>query len=121
MTSEILVKQLKALGEPTRLDLAVRLQSGEFGAQELQAALGISQPNLSRHLKVLREAGVIEERRDGRNAYYSLVTNPLTRSVIDLSGSAGPRPGVSEKHIHKSESKSLPEPTKDSSFEEWLL
>ena len=120
MSHEDLVLQLKALGEPTRLELALLLQHGEAGALALQQQLEISQPNLSRHLKVLREAGVIRERRSGRNAYYALINSKLVDSVLSLSARPAPPPTPRAKPMRESESKSDP-PRQDTSFEEWLL
>jgi ArsR family transcriptional regulator len=61
-----------ALGDRIRLRLACCLHSAPTGACvcELVDALDVSQPNVSRHLKVLKAAGFLEERRDGRWMYY---------------------------------------------------
>jgi DNA-binding transcriptional ArsR family regulator len=80
-----MIQQLKALGEPTRLSLAIRLSRREWGAMELVNALKVSQPSLSRHVRILREARLIRERRDGRNSFYSLLDNDLAQAVILLA------------------------------------
>lgn len=90
MDLDQLVRQLKALGERNRLALAVNLAGGERGAGELLQASGLSQPNLSRHLKVLREAGVIAERREGRSAFYRLAENGLAQAILPLVGISFP-------------------------------
>lgn len=63
-----------ALGERLRLRLACCLLAVKKGlcVGELVDALGESQPNVSRHLKLLKSAGLVEERRAGRWVYYSL-------------------------------------------------
>jgi len=63
-----------SLGDPVRLRLACCLLAVPRGACvcELVDALDVSQPNVSRHLKVLKAAGLVEERRDGRWMYYRL-------------------------------------------------
>ena len=60
----------KALGEPTRLRILAHLQAGESCACEVQAALGVPANLLSRHLKVLREAGLVIGTRRGRWVDY---------------------------------------------------
>ena len=86
MDRDRLVGQLRALGEPSRLALVLHLAEGERGAGELLQATGLSQPNLSRHLKVLREAGVIAERRQGRNRFYRLADLALAEAILPLAG-----------------------------------
>jgi len=63
-----------SLGDPVRLRLACCLLAVPRGACvcELVDALDVSQPNVSRHLKVLKGARLVEERRDGRWMYYHL-------------------------------------------------
>jgi ArsR family transcriptional regulator len=71
---------LKALGEPTRLRL-VSLIAGHEGAEacvcELTAPVGLSQPTVSHHLKILVEAGLLERAQRGKWAYYRLVPAAL--------------------------------------------
>jgi ArsR family transcriptional regulator, arsenate/arsenite/antimonite-responsive transcriptional repressor len=66
----------KALGDETRLRIVALLSHGELCVCHLQEALGLSQSNVSRHLSVLRAAGVVEDRRDGTWVYYRLVRQP---------------------------------------------
>jgi DNA-binding transcriptional ArsR family regulator len=61
-----------ALSDPTRLALLDELRSGERAVGELVSALGCPQPKVSRHLKVLREAGLVHDHRSGRNVRYAL-------------------------------------------------
>lgn len=69
-----LVTALKAVAEPTRLRILVLLQSGELNVKDLTLILGQSQPRLSRHLKLLHEAGLIERFREGSWAYFYVST-----------------------------------------------
>jgi ArsR family transcriptional regulator, arsenate/arsenite/antimonite-responsive transcriptional repressor len=62
----------KALGDETRLRMVALLAHGELCVCHLEGALGLSQPNVSRHLAVLRAAGVVESRREGSWSYYRL-------------------------------------------------
>jgi ArsR family transcriptional regulator len=61
-----------ALSDPTRLELIGLLRKGERCVCELQEALGAAQSRLSFHLKVLKEAGLVTDRREGRWVYYAL-------------------------------------------------
>jgi len=61
---------LRALADPTRRVVFERLASGEASAGELGRGLGVSQPAISQHLGVLRDAGLVTPRREGRHRYY---------------------------------------------------
>jgi ArsR family transcriptional regulator len=61
-----------ALSDPTRLQIVDRLRGGERCVCELTDALGAAQSRLSFHLRVLKDAGLITDRRDGRWVYYTL-------------------------------------------------
>lgn len=62
----------KALADPTRRAVFERLAGGEMSVGELKAGFAISQPAVSQHLASLKRAGLVVERRDGRNTYYRL-------------------------------------------------
>jgi ArsR family transcriptional regulator len=63
---------LKTLANPRRLDILHRLADGPREVGRLASDLGLSQPNVSQHLAVLRAAGVVEAERDGREVRYRL-------------------------------------------------
>lgn len=65
-----LVTALKAAAEPTRLRILLLLASGELNVKDLTVILGQSQPRISRHLKLLAEAGLVERFRDGSWVYF---------------------------------------------------
>jgi ArsR family transcriptional regulator len=62
----------KALGDETRLRIVALLSHGQLCVCHLEEALRLSQPNVSRHLGVLRAAGVVAPRREGSWVYYRL-------------------------------------------------
>lgn len=66
-----------ALAEPSRRQILDLLRDGERPVNELVACLGLSQPGVSKHLKVLREAGLVEVRPDGKQRWYGLSAEPL--------------------------------------------
>src|SRR5947199_10816594 len=75
----------RAVADPTRRELLDRLAGREESMMKLAEAFEMSLPAVSQHLKVLREAGLVEERREGRLRIYALVPGPL-REVSDWIG-----------------------------------
>ncbi len=68
----------KALADPTRRALFERLVDDEMTVSELRAGTPVSQPAVSQHLAVLRGAGLVSERRVGRNAFYRAAPEGLS-------------------------------------------
>jgi DNA-binding transcriptional ArsR family regulator len=66
-----------ALADPTRRRLLELLAAGERSAGSLAAEFGISRPGVSRHLRVLREAGLVRSRGEGQRRLYSVDPAPL--------------------------------------------
>jgi len=69
---ERIADRLKAMADPTRLKILHSLQSGERCVSDVLARVGGSQANVSKHLSVLRHAGLVGCRRDGVNVYYRI-------------------------------------------------
>ena len=67
----------RALADPTRRAVLERLAVGEMSVSALKAGFDISQPAISQHLAVLRGAGLVSERREGRHAYYRVEPDGL--------------------------------------------
>ena len=68
---------MAALADPTRRELLALLAGGEWPAGELAAEFPVSRPAISRHLRVLREAGLVTSRIDGKRRLYALDPSPL--------------------------------------------
>jgi DNA-binding transcriptional ArsR family regulator len=68
---------LRALADESRLTLVEALARGPVTAGELAALLPIARPGVSRHLRVLREAGLVEVRQEAQRRVYSLRPEPL--------------------------------------------
>jgi DNA-binding transcriptional ArsR family regulator len=66
-----------ALAEPSRRRILDLLRGGERSVSELVARIELSQPGVSKHLRVLREAGLVEVRSEGRQRWYRLRAKPL--------------------------------------------
>ena len=99
--ADALVEQIagrfRTLGEPMRIRLLDRLRAGEASVQELTAALGATQQNVSKHLGMLHAAGIVSRRRDGNRVLYAIadesvfelcdaVCGGLRRHVAELDG-----------------------------------
>ncbi|MBZ9716156.1 ArsR/SmtB family transcription factor [Deinococcus multiflagellatus] len=67
----------KALSEPIRVQILLRLIIGELSVSALVEALAVPQSTVSRHLNVLRGAGLVQARRDGTHVYYQLADTHL--------------------------------------------
>jgi DNA-binding transcriptional ArsR family regulator len=70
---ELVAQRFRALGEPLRIRLVERLMDGEASVQELVAATGAGQQNVSKHLGVLLHAGIVGRRKQGTFVYYRIV------------------------------------------------
>ena len=77
---EIIATRFKVLGEPMRIRLLDQLRSSEASVSQLTEALDTTQQNVSKHLNMLLDAGIVGRRKDGNHAYYRIVDD----SVFDL-------------------------------------
>jgi DNA-binding transcriptional ArsR family regulator len=71
----------KGLGDPKRLMIIDALRNGEVTVTDLVDSLGIPQANVSQHLAVLRDKGLVTFRRDGQWAHYSLTSDKIIQAV----------------------------------------
>jgi ArsR family transcriptional regulator, arsenate/arsenite/antimonite-responsive transcriptional repressor len=86
----------QALSDQTRLSILQRLRFGERCVCDLTDALDAAQSRLSFHLKVLKDAGLVTDRREGRWMYYTLSPNALNE-VADLVESLASTPTAAER------------------------
>ncbi|HZS58525.1 MAG TPA: metalloregulator ArsR/SmtB family transcription factor [Gemmatimonadaceae bacterium] len=75
----VVTRQFRALSEESRLRIVDLLRVGEQCVCDLQSALDIGQSLLSFHLKTLKDAGLVTDRREGRWAYYTLNTDAFAQ------------------------------------------
>lgn len=64
----------KALSDPTRRDILNMLQKGDLTAGEIANQFAMTKPSISHHLSILKQAGLVQDLRQGQNIYYSLNT-----------------------------------------------
>jgi ArsR family transcriptional regulator len=73
-------RTVAALAHPVRLAILDELSEGERSTGDLVHALGLHQPLVSQHLAVLRQAGVVERRREGNRRFYRLANSKIARA-----------------------------------------
>lgn len=78
----------KALGHPTRLWIVEQLTTGEHCVCEFVEAVGDKFPTISRHLSILKDAGVIAGRREGKAIFYRLAC-PCIKKMLECLKSRG--------------------------------
>ncbi len=86
----------RALADETRLRLLAELREGEKTVGDLVAALAVPQPKVSRHLRILKEAGLVSDRKAGRHVLYALCARPggpEVSSWVDWLAGAARAPG----------------------------
>ncbi len=97
---ELIARRFRVIGEPMRIRLLDRLRSGELGVAELASAVAASQQNVSKHLGVLHEAGIVRRRKQGNRVLYAIadeavfalcetVCGALTAQVAELADLLG--------------------------------
>ena len=77
---ELIARRFRCLAEPMRIKLVDRLRDGEATVGELQEATGASQQNVSKHLGILLDAGVVSRAKRGNRAFYAIADE----GVLDL-------------------------------------
>lgn len=80
----------RALADPTRRQILRDLRGGELTAGEIAGQFPISGPSVSRHLGVLKAAGLVRERREANRIYYSLVEDRLALCVGEFLSNVCP-------------------------------
>jgi DNA-binding transcriptional ArsR family regulator len=92
----------RALADPTRRQILQDLRDGELAAGEIAARFTISAPSISRHLSVLKAAGLVTERRAANRILYSLVADRLAVCVGNFLSTVCPEQIVLRQRRHRS-------------------
>lgn len=69
---ELVAARFRAMGEPLRLRILQELEDGERSVSALTGKVISTQPNVSKHLKILQDTGLVKRRQQGNSAYYSI-------------------------------------------------
>ena len=88
-----------ALADPIRRELLLRLSGGACRVVDLAAVHAVSRPAISRHLRILSDAGLVRATDHGRERHYALEPEPLAdvRELVD--GLTARRPPISDRHL----------------------
>lgn len=84
---DLIAQRFRVIGEPMRIRLLDRLREGDVTVHELTEALGASQQNVSKHLRVLLEAGIVGRRKEGNLAYYAIADESVFMLCEQVCGS----------------------------------
>jgi DNA-binding transcriptional ArsR family regulator len=84
---ELIARRFRVLGEPVRIKLLDRLRGGEASVNELTEALGASQQNVSKHLAVLTDGGIVGRRKEGTHVYYRIIDEGVFALCEQVCGS----------------------------------
>ena len=91
----------RALADSTRRQILEELRAGELSAGEIAGRFPISGPSVSRHLGVLRAAGLICERREANRIFYSLAEERLALCVSRFLSAVCPEQFIFRQHVRK--------------------
>ena len=85
--AELVAQRFRVIGEPMRIKLLDQLRDGERSVGDLVDILGATQQNVSKHLGVLADAGIVARRRDGNFIRYRVVDDGVYQLCEDVCGS----------------------------------
>lgn len=92
-----LQQTLRALADPIRREILSMLKSGKLSAGEIADRFPVTGASVSRHLSVLKDAGLIRDRRDGKYIYYEINTSVLEDVLLWIEALKGEDDNVQEK------------------------
>jgi len=85
--AELIARRFRAIGEPMRVRILDLLRDGELSVNALAERLDASQQNVSKHLGVLAETGIVTRRKDGNHAYYRVADDGVFELCEQVCGS----------------------------------
>jgi DNA-binding transcriptional ArsR family regulator len=83
---DLIARRFRVLGEPMRIRILDRLRDGEATVNELTEALETSQQNVSKHLGVLHDAGIVSRRKDANHVRYSIADEGVLELCEQVCG-----------------------------------
>ena len=88
---ELVAERFRVLGEPNRLRLLIELQQGEKCVNDLSRAAGLTQANVSRHLRALMQSGILSRRKSGLQVFYGIADPTIFEMCDHVCGSLSSR------------------------------
>jgi ArsR family transcriptional regulator len=80
---ELVASRFKVMADPMRLRILHALEAGEMSVTDLTAEVAATQPNVSKHLKIMQDAGLVARRQEGNTVWYS-IADPTLFQLCDL-------------------------------------
>lgn len=80
---ELVAARFRAMGEPLRLHMLQELEGGEQSVSGLAESVESTQPNVSKHLRILQDAGLVKRRQQGTTVYYS-IADEMVLELCDM-------------------------------------
>jgi DNA-binding transcriptional ArsR family regulator len=80
---ELVAGRFRVLSDVTRLRMLQLLESGENSVSAIAEALASTQPNISKHLRILQDTGLVSRRQDGNTVYYA-IADPTVFAICDI-------------------------------------
>ncbi len=84
---DLVAARFKVLSESIRLQILQQLENGRLGVTELAASVGSTQPNVSKHLKMMQDAGLVSRKQEGNTVYYSIADASVFKLCDVVCGS----------------------------------
>jgi ArsR family transcriptional regulator len=88
---EMVASRFRVLGEPVRIRIIQELQSGEKSVSDLVTAIGSTQPNISKHVRILQDAGFVARRHEGTGVFCSITDESVLGVCDAVCASIGER------------------------------
>jgi DNA-binding transcriptional ArsR family regulator len=98
--AEVIAARFRVLAEPMRIKLLDHLRDGEATVTDLQQALGASQQNVSKHLGILHNAGMVNRTKDGNHARYSIADEGVFELCEQVCGGVRRQLGELDALLH---------------------
>jgi DNA-binding transcriptional ArsR family regulator len=80
---QLVAARFRAMGEPLRLRILQELEHGEMSVSALADRVGSTQPNVSKHLKVLQDVGLLDRRQQGTSIFYR-IADPMVFELCEM-------------------------------------
>ena len=80
---ELVAARFRAMGEPLRLRILNELEDGELSVSAIAVSVESTQPNVSKHLRILQDAGLLRRRQQGATVYYA-IADPMVVELCDM-------------------------------------
>lgn len=84
--AELIARRFRVIGDPVRIRILSQLRDGEATVGELVDAVGSSQQNISKHLGVLLDSGIVARRKQQNHAFYSIADDTVLRMCEQVCG-----------------------------------